>query len=111
MARGKSGPIAIDLGATGQVNGNPDDNTGTAKPDSFVFDDPAAAVTAPAETPGDASGETPRRRGRPKGSKNRGTQAPAGHTPLDIDGVSAILLNAHNMLFLLTQVPEFKMEE
>lgn len=113
MARGKRS-VAFEVDSIGSDDNGPigetpaePDRTSGGSPEPIVneFTDPTVATGENGSSPGDQ----PRRRGRPRGSKNSAQKETV--RSLGIDGVAGILLTIHSTLAVIARTPELELSE
>jgi hypothetical protein len=115
MDKNKIGSIvgATDTGIRGAPNG-PDPNVNVNNNDSGKPETIAGyEAVDPRDATGDATGgnDAPKRRGRPKGSKNVGTGTQAPKTKTTLEGLENILLSIHLMGAGFLKCPELVIEQ
>lgn len=106
------------------ANGNPFGNSGVETIDPRAIGKGAATATDSANESGISTGigtgigdtgiGQPKRRGRPKGSKNRAQAAglkAVAQVPVDRDAISAILLSIHAMVAGMAKIPELALDK
>lgn len=84
----------------------------TVDPGTIGSESPGTGNRGDSASAGFTGTEIPRKRGRPKGSRNRTSADKAAQTVrVDRDAISAILFSAHAMLAGITRTPELALDQ